>query len=157
MVWSTVMSYPTRARYGLRLLVRLALQSDDRHLSIAEIAHEEGVSVKYCEQIVSLLKPMGVLRSIRGARGGYSLLCDASEISMDRVFSSLGVLTPPVPCINDPSVCERFVICTTRSFWVELDARRRAFLRGITLADIAANAPEVVRETELPSPCECAK
>ena len=136
------MSYPTRVRYGLRLLVRLAMQGDDRHLSMAEIAQEEGVSVKYLEQIVSLLKPMGILQSVRGARGGYSLIRDPSEIPMDRIFASLGGLSSAVPCIDDKSVCKRSEICTTRPFWTGLDAQVRSYLHGVTLADIVASAPQ---------------
>ena len=134
--------YPTRVRYGLRLLVRLALQSEARHLSIGEIALEEGVSVKYLEQIVSLLKPLGILTSVRGARGGYALVRDASEISMAQVFESLGGLSPAVPCFDDPQICSRIEVCTTRPFWHDFDAHVRAFLNRFTLADIAARAPQ---------------
>lgn len=151
------MNYPTRVRYGLRLLVRLALQDDDRHLSMAEIAQEEGVSVKYLEQIVSLLKPMGILQSIRGARGGYSLICSPSDISMDKVFASLGALAAPVPCIDDLAVCSRADICTTRPFWEGLHEHVGVYLSGVTLADIVASAPqggvEFLQGVVLPGAC----
>lgn len=136
------MSYPTRVRYGLRLLVRLAMQSSDQYVSMSEIAQEEGVSSKYLEQIVSLLKPMGILQAVRGAHGGYSLLRDAEEIFMDQVFDSLGALSFPVPCIGDSSFCERADLCTTRPFWADLDSCLRAYLSGVSLADIVAAAPQ---------------
>ena len=136
------MAYPTRVRYGLRLLVRLALQSESQHLSIGEIANEEGVSVKYLEQIVSLLKPLGILVSVRGARGGYALVRDPAEVTMDSVFESLGGLSAPAPCFEDVKLCTRVNVCTTRLFWRDFDTNTRAYLRGVTLADIVTQAPQ---------------
>ena len=134
-------SYSTRVRYGLRLLVRLALQGSTHHLSIGDIAVEEGVSVKYLEQIVSLLKPLGILTSVRGARGGYILQCDPSEITMDKVFKSLGGLKYSTPCFVDATSCERIEVCTTRPFWQDFDAYMRRYLEKVTLAEIVAKAP----------------
>ncbi|MDR3073792.1 MAG: Rrf2 family transcriptional regulator [Deltaproteobacteria bacterium] len=136
------MAYSTRVRYGLRLLVRLALQGGSRRVSLSEVAREEGVSAKYLEQIVRLLKPLGILRSVRGIRGGYSLLTDPAAISMDRVFTSLGALEMPVPCGGDAIPCDRVDVCATRPFWMGLDGHMREYLRGISLADIVAGAPQ---------------
>lgn len=136
------MAYPTRVRYGLRLLVRLALQDESRRLSVSEIAQEEGVSVKYLEQIVTLLKPLGILESVRGARGGYCLVVDPSCIPMDKVFESLGCLSSPAPCFEDADVCSRVDICTTRPFWGKLDAHMRQYLESLSLADVVVDAPK---------------
>ncbi|MCC8194806.1 MAG: Rrf2 family transcriptional regulator [Deltaproteobacteria bacterium] len=135
------MAYPTRVRYGLRLLVRLALQ-DDARLSMSDIAQEEGVSIKYLEQIVGLLKPLGILESVRGAHGGYRLVDDPAQITMDRVFESLGGLSASAPCFEDAGICERVEYCTTKPFWGLLDEHVRGFLRRTTLADVVASAPK---------------
>lgn len=134
--------YSTRVRYGLRLLVRLALLGEAQHVSIGDIAQEEGVSVKYLEQIVSLLKPMGILASIRGAHGGYALVCSPSEVTMDQVFESLGGLAPSAPCFKHAEVCPRFNVCTTRPFWQDFDAHLREYLHRMTLAEIISTAPQ---------------
>ena len=136
------MAYPTRVRYGLRLLVRLALQDESRRLSMSEIAQEEGVSIKYLEQIVSLLKPLGILESVRGARGGYCLVTDPAQIAMDKVFESLGGLSAPAPCFDDSGVCCRVDVCTTRPFWGKLDRHLREYLGNMSLADVVADAPK---------------
>lgn len=136
------MAYPTRVRYGLRLLVRLALQDELRRLSVSEIAQEEGVSVKYLEQIVSLLKPLGILESVRGARGGYSLVVNPARIPMDKVFESLGGLSFPAPCFESADVCSRVDVCTTRPFWGRLDKHVRQYLEGVSLADVVADSPK---------------
>ena len=70
------MRYSTRTRYGLRFLINLAARPAGSCVQLAEIAREEGVSVKYLEQIVRVLRPAGILRS---ARRGQGRLC-ACEI-----------------------------------------------------------------------------
>lgn len=135
-------NYPTRVRYGLRLLVRLALQDGAQHLSIGDIAQEEGVSVKYLEQIVSLLKPLGVLASVRGAHGGYSLTRSADQISVEQVLEALGGLNAPAPCFENKALCGRVNVCTTRTFWHDFDMQMRKYLGSVSLADVIAKAPQ---------------
>ncbi len=132
------MAYPTRIRYGLRLLARLAIQAQSGYVSIADIASEEGVSVKYLEQIVGLLRPLGILTSVRGARGGYALVSSPAEVTLEAVFESLGGLDAPTPCVETPSGCNRAPVCAARSFWSEFDAHMRSYLRSKTLADLIA-------------------
>ena len=132
--------YPTRVRYGLRLIVRLAMQNRAQRLSIGGIAAEEGVSVKYLEQIVSLLKPLGILESIRGAHGGYVLAKDASDIYLDAVFRALGGLDVPAPCFENTVECQRMDICTTYPLWKELYTHMQSYLCSKTLADVVAGA-----------------
>lgn len=136
------MAFPTRVRYGLRLLVRLAVQRPERLASITDIAMMEKISVKYLEQIVSMLKPLGILTSTRGPRGGYALAKAPQEITLDEVFSSLGGIDTPAPCIcKDKYDCDRVTICATRPFWLELDLHMRDFLRNKTLQNLVDNAP----------------
>lgn len=80
------MRYSTRTRYGLRFLINLAGRPAGSCVQLAEIAREEGVSVKYLEQIVRVLRPAGILRSARGAKGGYALAKSPDAIRMDEVF-----------------------------------------------------------------------
>lgn len=83
------MRYSTRTRYGLRFLINLAARPAGSCVQLAEIAREEGVSVKYLEQIVRVLRPAGILRSARGAKGGYALAKSPDAICMDEVFEHL--------------------------------------------------------------------
>ncbi len=128
------MRYSTRTRYGLRLLVNLASRPADSCVQLAEIARDEGISVKYLEQIVRALRPSGILRSIRGARGGYALARPASEIFMDVVVEYLEGHIAPVDCLYADAPCPRQNTCSTRAFWLEMDRHMRAFLARTTLA-----------------------
>ncbi len=128
------MRYSTRTRYGLRFLINLAGRPAGACVQLAEIAREEGVSVKYLEQIVRVLRPAGILRSARGAEGGYLLAKPADAICMDEVFEHLEGHISPVECLNGAKPCSRESVCPTQWFWKELDVHMRAFLKGMTLA-----------------------
>ena len=67
------MKFSTRTRYGLRFLLRLAAQPDNSLLQLGQVAQEESISPGYLEQIVRALKPLGILRAVRGSGGGYAL------------------------------------------------------------------------------------
>lgn len=101
------MRYSTRTRYGLRFLINLAGRPAGSCVQLAEIAREEGVSVKYLEQIVRVLRPAGILRSARGAKGGYALAKSPDVICMDEVFEHLEGHISPVECLYGTKNCER--------------------------------------------------
>ena len=127
------MRYSTRTRYGLRFLINLASRPEGTCARLGEIAREEGVSVKYLEQIVRVLRPSGLLRSVRGARGGYALARSPRGITMEEVFEHLEGHLSPVDCLGPDAPCGRAAGCPTRCFWQAFDARTRGFLRGVTL------------------------
>ena len=67
------MKVSTKGRYALRLMIDIAVNSNDKPVSIKEIARRQGISEKYLEQIISILNSAGFVRSIRGAQGGYKI------------------------------------------------------------------------------------
>ena len=131
------MKFSTRTRYGLRFLIRLAAQPEGELLQLGQVAHDENISLGYLEQIVRALKPLGILRAVRGAGGGYALARRPDEISMEDVFLHLEGEISPVACLTRDQ-CRRADQCVTRSFWRQLDEHIRSFLRSQTLADIIA-------------------
>ena len=74
----------TKGRYGLRALIDLAQYSEIEPVSISSIATRQGISERYLEQLMTLLKKAGLIKSIRGAAGGYVLAKDLEEISGGR-------------------------------------------------------------------------
>ena len=130
------MKFSTRTRYGLRFLIRLTSSPSDQLLQLGELAREEGISPGYLEQIVRALKPLGILRSVRGAAGGYALSCKPQDVDLDQVFLHLEGEIAPVSCLTGHRPCVRSEVCSTRSFWEALDNHMRVFLRGMTLQDL---------------------
>ncbi len=130
------MKFSTRTRYGLRFLMHLASCPTGELMQLNELAKEEGISAGYLEQIVRTLKPLGIMRSVRGAAGGYALACNTDQINMEQVFLHLEGNISPVACIGNPKHCKRVDKCTAHNLWQALDNHMRSFLRGMTLHDV---------------------
>lgn len=134
------MKLSTRSRYGMRALLELALEYGKGPLQIKTIAKREGISNKYLEQLVSILKSSGLVRSIRGPRGGYILAKDPAEVTLKEVFSTLEGPLMTVECVEHPEYCERCLDCVTRQIWVEMQEAMLGVLESRTLADLVKQA-----------------
>ena len=130
------MRFSTRTRYGLRFLLRLAAQPQGSLLQLGQVAREENISSGYLEQIVRALRPMGILRAVRGSGGGYALAKAPADINMEEVFQHLEGEISPVRCLSKGRPCLREKQCSTREFWSELDGHIRNFLQQRTLQEI---------------------
>ncbi len=130
------MRFSTRTRYGLRFLLRLTAQPEGTLLQLSQVAQEEHISSGYLEQIVRVLKPLGILRAARGAGGGYALAKPPEEITLEEIFLYLEGGISPVSCLEG-KFCSREDQCSTRTFWLALDEHVRLYLRTLTLKDIA--------------------
>ena len=82
------MKLSTKGRYGLRAMIDLARYSEKEPVSIGSVAARQEISERYLEQLVALLKKAGLVKSIRGASGGYVLAKKPSEISVGDIFGS---------------------------------------------------------------------
>ncbi len=134
------MRFSTRTRYGLRFLVHLASNPTGKLIQLKELAREENISAGYLEQIVRSLKPLGIMDSVRGAAGGYMLSKNPKEINLEDIFTHLEGDISPVACVNaDLQACPRSDVCSTRSFWQDMDAHLRKFLQSMTLYDYMTN------------------
>lgn len=142
------MRYSTRTRYGLRFLINLASRPLGACVQLGEIARAEGVSVKYLEQIVRVLRPAGILRSVRGARGGYTLARAPEAICMEDVFEYLEGPLAPVECLRTALPCEREPLCPTQWFWKAFDENTRVFLRGVTLDRFVERSRAIAAQKE---------
>lgn len=133
------MKFSTRTRYGLRFLVYLAEHSRERYVQLGEVSESEGISQKYLEQIVRLLKPAGVLESARGVSGGYKLAREPEEVDLEMLINHLEGDLAPVSCLrpgDDHSSCGQAKRCPTLPMWKELGELIRSYLAGKTLADM---------------------
>lgn len=113
------MKISTKGIYALEVAVDLAIHADDENrVSIRSVAERRKLSEKYLERIVSMLKKAGVVKSTRGAYGGYCLARDPKDITvLDVLMAAEGDLAP-VQCLTKETDCgidcER---CATRNTW----------------------------------------
>lgn len=130
------MKISTRGRYALRLLIDIALQNRDQYITLKDISERQGISIKYLEQISSLLTKAGLLLSVRGPSGGYMLSRSPESITIYEILSAAEGPISSVSCLGtDENICPRRHICPTLSIWQGLDKVMYDYLQSISLAD----------------------
>jgi Rrf2 family protein len=120
----------------MRAILELALEYGNAPLQIKTIADREDISNKYLEQLIAMLKAAGLVRSIRGPRGGYLLAKPPAEIQLKEVFVTLEGPMVPAECLDHPEFCPRCMDCVTRDIWQELQNAIDGVLESVTLADL---------------------
>lgn len=127
----------TKAQYGMRALVELAM-SGDGAVSLKTIAQRQELSHQYLEQIFSVLRRAGIVESVRGAHGGYRLARPTDKIDSLEVVQLLEGSIAPVACLDDHVSCVRVGHCSTETLWRQVDFAVRQVLGSTTLADLVA-------------------
>lgn len=117
-------------------MLDLALNFGNDPVLLKDIARRQGVSEKYLEHLVSALRKRGLVRSIRGARGGYLLAKPPSEIRLSEIMEVLEGSMAPVDCVDDLRVCHRANLCVTRDIWVRIKEAIDKILESTTLRDM---------------------
>jgi len=140
--WRELMKLSTRGRYGARALVDLALRYGEGPLLLRDIAKRQDISEHYLEHLCILLKAAGIIKSIRGARGGVALAKPPSEIRLSEVIQTLEGSTAPVECVNDAKICQRSASCATRDIWGRIRNAIDEVLESTTLQDLAERQRE---------------
>ncbi|TET43441.1 Rrf2 family transcriptional regulator [Candidatus Aerophobetes bacterium] len=130
------MRLSTKGRYGARAMLDLALNSSEGPVLLREIAKRQEVSEKYLEHSITTLRKAGLVRSIRGARGGYVLAKSPSQIRLSEIMEVLEGSMAPVECVDDPQVCQRAQLCVTRDIWAKMKEAIDNILESITLQDM---------------------
>jgi Rrf2 family transcriptional regulator, cysteine metabolism repressor len=139
------MKLSTRARYGTRALLDLAIHNEEAPVPLKDIARRQQISLTYLEHLITPLISAGIIRSVRGARGGISLARPASDITLNEIVQTLEGSTAPVDCIDDPTLCSRSESCSTRDIWVELDTAVNNILESRTLSNLAEQEKKKVQ------------
>jgi Rrf2 family protein len=127
------MKISTRSRYGVRLMLELAVRYGGGPIFLRDIARSQAISEKYLSQIIIPLKAAGLVNSFRGAHGGYVLQRDPSRINLREIVEALEGDLVLVDCVNNPSVCDRAAGCVTQNVWGKVGRAIASTLAGVTL------------------------
>ena len=131
------MKISTKGRYALRLMLDIAQHGGGSPVRIKDIAARQGISVKYLEQIVSILVKAGYVKSIRGPQGGYRLMKAPKEYTAGMILRLTEGSLAPVECLEgNDNTCERAETCVTLRLWKELDQAVREVVDQYTLEDL---------------------
>lgn len=139
------MKISTKGRYGTRAMIDIAENYGSGPVSLRQLTERQCLSLKYMEQIIPLLKSSGLIRSARGARGGYVLARKPSEISLRDIVEALEGSWSLVDCIDDPDLCNRTEECGAYDVWNDIQAAMYKILDSTTLADMTALSKKKTR------------
>ena len=128
----------TKGRYALRLMVDLGVNSPNgEYISLKDISERQGVSIKYLEQIVTPLNRAGLVRSVRGAQGGYRLSRDPEKYTAGEILTAIEGSFAPIACLEtEVNECERYCNCPTVGFWEGMYKVIMEYVNGVTLKDL---------------------
>lgn len=134
------MKLSTRTRYGIRAILELAENYGNGPLQLRIIARHQDVSVKYLEQLMALLKTGGIVRSVRGSKGGYILARSPEQIKVSDCFNCLEGPVITTECVEDESYCARTSDCVARQIWAEVHRAILGVLQSMTLQNLVDRA-----------------
>lgn len=135
------MKISTKGRYGMRIMLDVAKNRAGGPVRIADVCARQSISPKYAEQIMGLLSRGGLLRSVRGAQGGYTLVKKPEEYSAAEILKCAEGELSVVECVQDGASCDRAEGCVMRTFWAGLNGAIEGYLNAVTLQSLIDSDP----------------
>lgn len=137
----------TKGRYATRMLLDIAMHQENGYVSMKSIAERQGISKKYLEQFTAQLARAGLLDIRRGNQGGYRLMAEPKDITLEEILSLTEGPMHAVACLeHSPNQCDRCDSCITLPAWQGLDKAVHDYLSSVTLQDLLDQAqlrPEI--------------
>lgn len=130
------MKISTKIRYGARAMLELASRYGEGPIDLKEIGKKENISVKYLEQVIIPLRTAGLVKSVRGSKGGYILTKPPSEICLNDLVEILEGPLNLIECLSEPNTCQKAPSCVTRDIWKEVSEAMSGIFRSITLEEM---------------------
>ncbi len=135
------MMLSSKGRYGVKAMYELAAAEDDAPTPLRAIAERQGLSEDYLEQLMGTLRRAGLVRGVRGARGGYVLTRSASKITVGTIVRVMEGTIAPTECVGDgPECCVFADACVTRGVWERVARSVAEVLDSISLQDLVEEA-----------------
>lgn len=147
------MRITTWAEYGLICTLHLARRIGEGPVAGRDVAARERLPQDYVEQILLRLRRAGIVRSVRGAHGGYALAQEPEAISVRAVIAASEHEVFDLHCVSHPvgeERCSASHDCSIRPVWQLLQRRIDDVLEGVHLADLLAEESVVRRRVGLP-------
>jgi len=141
------MKISKKTRYGLRAMIEIACFYGEGALSAKKISKYQDIPLQYLEQILNRLKKVGLLKTIRGPKGGYILAKDPLKIRISTIIEVLESKDGLTECVNSSkeTLSERPELASAKRFWERLDKIIKKELTSTNLKDLCPKNPKQVR------------
>lgn len=149
------MKITSKSRYGLRLLLDVALHEEQGPVISSDVAQRQQIPLPYLKHLIAYLVSGGILRSVRGANGGLLLRKPPEEMNVREVIRLLEGPVSTVECVNDPSVCEQSPYCVARDLWTEVERAMEEVLETTTLRDLMNGQCDKERRARIAHHLDC--
>ncbi|NLM05032.1 MAG: Rrf2 family transcriptional regulator [Clostridiales bacterium] len=132
------MKLSTKGRYGLKAMLDLAIRYGNGPIPLKTIAERQGLSDHYLEQLIAVLRKSGLVKSVRGAQGGYMLTTSPKNITVGDIIRTLEGPLAPAECVieEDPAYCKKADYCVTKVVWEKIRDSVNEVIDSITLQDM---------------------
>ncbi len=138
------MKVSTKGHYGVQAMLDLALRYGEGPISLKSIAERQALSEPYLEQLIATLRKAGLVKSMRGAQGGYVLAKEPQEIKIGDIIRVLEGPIAPVECVQgDNEQCGKYEVCVTKVVWQKVKTSIEEVLDSITLGDLCKEAKRI--------------
>ncbi|MHB8996698.1 MAG: RrF2 family transcriptional regulator [Armatimonadota bacterium] len=143
-----MMQVPQKTRYALRAMFELAKHYGEGPVRISDIAQRQSIPSRFLEGILNQLRQAGLLRSVRGARGGYEMVNDPATVSVGDMIRIIEGPIAPTACVADdnPEDCPLFGDCVFLPMWKQLAEAVTAVYDGTTFGDFVKSEQERAAE-----------
>jgi len=132
------MKLTTKCRYGTRAIIEIARNfAKGETTKRKDISAHQGIPESYLENILTALKNHGLVVTVRGPKGGFSLRRPPSTINMLEVVTALQGSLSPVDCLDGTPGCDKCTLCDARGLWMKLKIAQEKVLSEVTLQDLA--------------------
>lgn len=137
------MKISTKGRYALRMMIDIAENEKNGSVALKDISERQNISLKYSEQIVGMLTRADLVKSRRGAGGGYVLTRAPEKYTVGEILRVTEGNLAPISCLEDKeNLCPRAEICKSLRFWKGLGDVINNYLNSATLSDLTDNKGE---------------
>jgi Rrf2 family protein len=143
-----LMRLTTKSRYGTRLILDIALNSQDSPVRLREISKRQNISLKYLEKLVRILKSADIVKSVRGPYGGYLLAKPMEEITIGDIVRALEGSETITDCTdreNICGVCSRAGECLTQCIWMEASEAMFSKLDSFRVDKLIQNSGQIIK------------
>ena len=131
------MKFSAKTRYGIRVLLELALCQKKGPLLMRDISRRQRIPLSYLQRLIRPLVEAGLIKTARGMHGGLSLGKLPGDIMLIEAIKILEGPFSPVRCVENPEICKASDQCAARDIWCEVETAISTVLGSLTLQELA--------------------